>query len=340
MFFLLLSTPAEVVSETLPPLNQILTKSELRNFQKKTKYRSRMKLFQKVLKRHSVVLRTQLKKMEVETILKVVLNLRSLSHHALDQKPLSQKESRSKEVKKLEISLRQLVDVVENLKLSVAYKHREKFELTIKSLKKIRSRLLKQLFGQAGLRLPISPRQNSFYSFVSPTAASWRVFLPQSRDGFSDEEYANLQRAQKLNKRVNVFLDIAEDRLDKLEERWARMKNSGAPVKELQETTDEKKEVLEFHAYWEFLHSYERAIDGSMINIDEKAEKQLLPEKEILKILKDFCKKVRRFSPRLDAIGKIITEPGDEDFQLALKAAKKTTEIAQKGCQLGLEKEL
>ena len=141
-----------------------------------------------------------------------------------------------------------------------------------------------------------------------------------------------------------MFLKIAEDRLEALEERWTQLTGQ-EPVADGKKRKKKKKKKkrngedegpLAFHAHWELLHAYERAIDAIMINIDEKANQRRVSGKEIEKVLKRFCKNVLQFEPRLETMQELAVQLDDEDYQLTLEAAKKTTGIARKGCRLGL----
>ena len=124
----------------------------------------------------------------------------------------------------------------------------------------------------------------------------------QSRDRFTDEEYEKLQLQQELEKRVEVFLGIAEARLKEIQK---RMKGG-------EREEEEEENPLEFHTYWDMVHAYWRAIDGIMINIDEKAIYKTASEKDIRKSLEKLNKKIQEFIPQLEPIKQLAIERKDE----------------------------
>ena len=342
---LLASLAAGSATETLPPLEQVLTLYEMRLYRGKNDYKSHMNLFRKALERNSKLLAASGKESELRSVLRVLADMRALSEHALLETPTREKDGRSREAKRLEIRARRIVEAMEDLKLALPFEYRDDFDDCIRSLEKLRKHLLDQLFGRL---TPADTRSapGIAHGLLPFTPAFPAVSFSQSADGFTDEEYTKIQRAQKLDRRTRVFLKIAEDRLEALEERWTRLTGQEPPVtgKKRKKKKNKKKKgrngedegPLTFHAHWELLHAYERAIDGVMINIDEKANQRRLSEEEILKVLKRFCENVLKFEPRLETMEKLAVQLDDDDYWLTLEEAKKTTEIARKGCRLGL----
>ena len=343
---LLASLAAGSASETLPPLEQVFTLYEMRIYRGKIDYKSHMNLFRKALERNSKLLAASGKESDLRSVLKVLADMRALSEHALRETPTREKDGRSREAKRLEIRARRIVEAMEDIKLALPFEYRDDFDDCIRSLEKLRKHLLDQLFG----RLTPAGTWSApgiAHGLLPSTPASPAVSLSQSADGFTDEEYTKIQRAQKLDRRTRVFLKIAEDRLEALEERWTRLTGQESTVAGKKRKKKKKKKKkkgrngedegpLTFHAHWELLHAYQRAIDGVMINIDEKANQRRLSEEEILKVLKRFCENVLEFDPRLETMEKLAVKLDDDDFWLTLEEAKKTTEIAGKGCRLGL----
>lgn len=339
---LLASLAAGSASETLPPLEEIFSQSELRLYRAKSGYKSHMNLFRKALERNSKLLTAYGKKSDLGSVVKVLADIRALSEHASRETPIRAKDGRSREAKRLEIRARRIVEAMEDLKLALPFEYRDDFDDCIRSLEKLRKHLLDQLFGRY-----TPPDARSAPGIVHGLLASMPAFpavtFAQSADGFTDEEYTKIQRAQELDRRTRVFLKIAEDRLEALEERWTRLTGQEPVVagkkrkkKKRKSRDGEDEGPLAFHAHWELLHAYERAIDGVMVNIDEKVNRRSLSGKEILKVMKRFCENVLPFEPRLETMQKLAVQLDDDDFWLTLEAAKKTTEIARKGCRLGL----
>jgi len=153
-----------------------------------------------------------------------------------------------------------------------------------------------------------------------PPPARW-----QSRDRFTDEEYGKLQLHQELEKRVEVFLEIAEARLEEIQK---RMKGG--------EWEEEEENPLEFHTYWDMVHAYRRAIDGIMINIDEKAIHKTASEEDIRKSLEKLNKKIQEFIPQLEPIKQLAIDQKDEALYRELEEAQEISVVAQKGSLYGL----
>ena len=340
---LLASLAGGPASETLPRLEEVFSTSELRLYRAKNDYKSHMNLFRKALERNSKLLSAYGKKSDLGAVRKVLADMTALSEHALRETPAREKDARSRETKRLEIRARRIVEAMEDLKLVLPFEYRDDFDDCIRSLEKLRKHLLGQLFGRVAPSETFSA-PGIAHGLLASKAGSRAVYLAQSADGFTDEEYTKIQRAQKLDRRTRVFLKIAEDRLEALDERWTRLTGKEPPATGKKRKKKKKKKSrngddegpLAFHAHWELLHAYERAIDGIMINIDEKANQRRLSGKDIHKVLKRFCENVLKFEPRLETMEKLAVHLDDDDYWLTLEEAKKTTGIARKGCRLGL----
>ena len=254
-------------------------------------------------------------------------SLSALSHHTVAESSNAKKETdlRSTEVKKLEIRLRKLIEVVNDLRTTVPFEYLEGFENTIQDLERLRKTLLAQLLGEA----VVENRTNQTLASLPFHSAGLSVAAPrarmQSRDRFTDEEYGKLQLNQELEKRVEVFLEISEARLKEIQR---RMKGG--------EWEEEKENPLEFHTYWDMVHAYRQAIDGIMINIDEKAIHKTASEEEIGKSLEKLNKKIQEFIPQLEPIQQLAIDRKDEALYLEWEEAQKISDIAQKGSLYGL----
>jgi hypothetical protein len=147
----------------------------------------------------------------------------------------------------------------------------------------------------------------------------------QNRDRFTDDEYTQIQLAQKLTKRVEVFLEIARSRLREIQRRADKV-----------EWVEEEENPLEFYTYWDMVHAYRQAIDGIMINIDEKAIYKTASEKDIEESLKELNKGIEEFIPKLEPIKQLAIELQDQALYKELLEAEETSITAQKGSLYGL----
>ena len=346
---LLQTQPEPASQEKLLPLQDILSNREIQDYRKKPQYRSRMKLFGKAFNRLSKLLEGQIKILKIDAALETLHSLRSLSDHTLKQKPQREKDLRSNQVKRLEINLRKLLENLEELKRSVPIEYRTHFDRCIEKMEELRNQLLTQLFGQtqhfsapppAGVPDPVQA-----LSALSPphlvSAGLMRSY--QSGDRFTDKEYSKIQLAQKIVRRVEVFLEIAARRLEEIDLRLnsgkskkAKETNKKKDKKRKKKEQEEVEDSLEFYTYWDMLRAYDRAIEGIMINIDEKETHKLAKPSEIRKALKKFCKKLPEFIPQLEPLRKVALEKQDEDLLAEIKQARETSSLAEKGCLVGL----
>ncbi len=321
--------------ETKPShsLAEVLSKSEIQDYQKTSSYRSRMGVMRDAFERYTGQITRETKAKKLERAKATLSKIRSLSQFGVDETAgADPKDFRSKKVKKLEIRLRKLAEVLEDLSLSVPFEYGAQYRETVESLEQLRGLLLVQLFGDS----ISSPNGSAAARFGSGAKMgfSGRSFATSAQrrggtgilgDQFTDEEYEKVQDAQELVKRVEVFLEIAEARLDEIERR-------------LQRREWEKKDPnpLEFYTEAQMVHAYQRAIDGIMVNIDEKHSYKLASKKDVRKSLKKLNKKILEFLPRLEPLEKIAIDRQDQQLYRVVRLALKSSEIARKGSQLGL----
>ena len=307
-----------------PPLTDLLTEGELSKYQRKPKYRDRIDLFREVFDRRVDLLQRYIQREQLDETADLLKSISALSHHTVAESSSAEKDKdlRSTEVKKLEIRLRKLIEIVDDLRTTVPFEYLEGFENTIQALEQLRKTLLTQLLGEA----IVENRTDETFSFqpggfsVAPPRAQM-----QSRDRFTDEEYGQLQLHQELEKRVEVFLEISEARLKEIQR---RMKGG--------EWEEEEENPLEFHTYWDMVHAYRQAIDGIMINIDEKAIHKTASEEEIRKSLEKLNKNIQEFIPQLEPLKQLAIDRKDEALYLEWEEAQKISDIAQKGSLYGL----
>ena len=321
-----------------PSLRDLLTHSEFQKYQKDLRYKKRIDLFRKAFKSRGEMLRRSVQLSQQEAVVELLQQLRALCRHVADESSRArQQDLRSKQVKKLEISLRKLIETLEDLKSASPFEYQDEFDSTSQTLEKLRKTLLKQLFGdllalgsagRAGRMEGAAASRGSWshHSAVpSAVAQSGRQRLP-SGDRFTDKEYGQIQLNQELDKRVGVFLDIAASRLQEIQR---RMKG--------EEWSKEDANPLEFYTYWDMVHAYRRALDSLMINIDEKATYKSASKREVRKSLKKLSKKIEQFIPQLEPIKRFAKDSRDKDLYREVVKAQETSVVARKGSQYGLE---
>lgn len=317
-------TDKPVIPQERLPLEDLLTDKTLSKYKKEQKYHNRIKMLRKVFETNA---RSLVRNVEVRDIAKTYRSLaalRGIAFHSLQEslREENAKELRHKEVKRLEIWLRKTEEDLDDLKLEVPLENRVQFDETNRVLEELREQLLQQLFGQA-----LGSRPDSGMGFLPETSFS-PLLLAQGLhelDKFTDEEFTKIQLAQKLVKRVEVFLEIAGRRLSEIERRL-----------EGKEWEEDEPNPLEFHTYEDLLHGYTRAIEGIMINIDEKASGGMEPEEEIRKALKKLNKDIDKFIPRLTPLKQLVIDRKDESLGEKLLEAMKASDVAKKGAQFGL----
>ncbi|MDA2933901.1 hypothetical protein MYX82_06110 [Acidobacteria bacterium AH-259-D05] len=316
-------------------LKDLLTNREFRDYQRKPRYRDRIDLFRKVFERDASLLERYVKRNQMEESSDLLGKIHALCHHVEKESSGVEKSGdlRSKQVKNLEIRLRKLVETIKDLQAVSAFEYMERFEVTTEALEKLRKILLTQLLGGLKTKASIRPRDGresmasliSFHpstaiSAVKPATEPW-----QSNDRFTDEEYSKIQLNQELYGRVKVFLEIAESRLEEIRRRM-----------EKREWEEEEENPLEFYTYWDMVHAYRRAIDGVMVNIDEKAIHRLAAEKDIQKSLKELNERIGIFIPQLEPIKQLAIKLQDRVLFQELTEAEEISVIAQKGSLYGL----
>ena len=314
----------EIPTERLP-LEEILPNKTLLKYKEEQKYHNRIKILRKVLEANSRALVRHIEVRDIANAYRTLAALRGLAFHALQDslEEENRKELRHKEVKRLEIWLRKTEEDLDDLKLEVLLENRPQFEETNRVLEELREQLLRQLFGQA-----LGTRPDNGMAFHSGHSAMV-LALAQGlwdRDKFTEEEFTQIQLAQKLVKRVEAFLQIAENRLVEIERRL-----------EGKAWDEEEPNPLELFTYEDLLFAYTRAIEGIMINIDEKASSGMEPEEEIRKALKKLDKAIKEFIPRLDPLKQLVIDRRDERLGEKLMEAMKASDLAKKGAELGLD---
>lgn len=313
------------VPEDRLPLEEILPEKSLLKYNKEEKYHNRIKILKKAFEANARVMAHYVGARDIANSYRCLAKLRGLAYHSMQAslEEKNAKELRHKEVKRLEIWLRKAEEDLEDLKLEVPLENRLQFEETNRILEELREQLLRQLFGQA-----LGSRSDEGMGFL-PAATMARPAMARGLrdlDKFTDEEFTMIQLAQKVVKRVEAFLIIAENRLVEIERRL-----------EGKEWEEEEPNPLELYTYEDLLHAYTRAIEGIMSNIDDKATSGVEPEEEIRKALKKLDKKIGKFISRLDPLKQVVIDRQDERLGEKLMAAMKASDLAQKGAEYGLK---
>ncbi len=334
LFLLLLPlvSPLHLAQDADLPLADLLTERELREYQRKPQYRDRIDLFREVFDRRVDLLHRYFQRDQLDEMADLLQKLSALSHHAVAESSTvtNDKDLRSTEVKKLEIRLRKLIETISDLRTIVPFEYVEGFENTIRALEQLRKTLLAQLLGDGMVEIRTDRERVNGDLAALPFHPGGLSLVPlparlQSRDRFTEEEYGKLQLHQELEKRVEVFLEIAEARLEEIQR---RMKGG--------EWEEKEENPLEFYTYWDMVHAYRRAIDGILINIDEKAIYKTASEKDIRKSLEKLNKKIQVFIPQLKPIKQLALDRKDEALYRELEEAQEISVVAQKGSLYGL----
>ncbi|MEJ2077578.1 MAG: hypothetical protein P8020_00095 [Acidobacteriota bacterium] len=332
LILMLQAQPAS--QEAQIPLDQILSARDLAKYKSEERYHSKVEILRKAIERRADHLPDQIEARDLPVISRNLAEIRGLTSSALEisLNVTDKDERRHKEVKKLEIELRKLSINLGDLSLAVPLEDRTQFETTRQLLEDLRNQLLRQLFGKAigqaapatGMEaLPEAYRASraGYLSTAGHAQGLWDV------DKFTEDEFRRIQEAQKLARRVEVFLDIAEQRLNEIDRR-----RNGV------EWDKEEPNPLEFYMYQEMLHAYVRALEGIMANIDSKARNGSESTKDVRKALEKLETKSTEFQSRLEEIHPFIREQHDRALSNVFDKAVETTTVAGKGARYGLEK--
>lgn len=328
-------TPPEVDSGEAIPLSQLLSG---RNHQKylREDYHDKIEILRKALERRSNILPNVVRQRDMDLIFQTLAEIRGLvaAGHQISLEVTDEDERRHKEVKKMEIELRKLNEELGDQKLAVPLEDRDEFDRIQVLIEDFRNRLLQQLFGRViGATSPRSPQVpprapvavNSLApTGFRPTASAQRRGL-HDIDKFTEDEFTKVQYAQELVKRTEVFLEIAESRLDEIERR-----------RDGREWEEEEPNPLELYMYEDLLHGYVRAVDGIMVNIDNHARCGRVEEKDLMKALEKLDEKIDGFIERLQAMEDLVRKQLDKGFYEKWREALKTSDIARKGAAYGL----
>ena len=325
---LVLTLPQAPAHQTTMPLEQILSPSQLRKFKAEDKYHDRVEILRKAFQQVAPRLAPLTHQTDLAPAYEVLRQLEALCETtaAVSAEEKDADELRHKEVKRLEIVVRKMLEELDDLKLLVTFNERQRYERTDEVLSKLREQLLQQLFeGSLG-----GSESALTHSWIGPAvAASMGPGTGQEAlagiDRFTLAEFEKIRLSRKLVDRTEAFLEICEARLTEIERRR----------QDLPWESDDPN-PLELHSYGDMLHAYKRSMDSLMINIDEKAKLQAEEEKEIRKALETLNEKSLVFKPRLEALAELVREYKDLELGRQLRLAMKSNAQAVRGSQLGL----
>ena len=318
----------------------LLTVPERQKYDGASDFQGRIQVLYGAFDRYVLITKKELGN---EDIYKAEVAVRSIQILALKgieitKQITSKKVLRSRILRKTEIRLRKLLVELENLKRLSPLSLWEVFDKTIEKVKAFRDELIEGFFAfvvSSSLSLSVWGSPSDFYSrkvqsFVPVSTemghqSKIRHFM--SGDQFTAIEHEKLREAQKLRRRVKVFLKIAEARLDEIERRISAEK-----------WRKERKNPLEFYTYAQLVRAYNRSIEGIMINIDEKVNSNVETEENIKKSLLQFKSKMPSFVRRLEPVKKFSEYQNDRDLYLEWGKAWESSQMALKGSKLGLKK--
>jgi hypothetical protein len=147
------SSAAQEESAAIPPLQELLAPDQYRKYISKTKYKDRIDILRKTMESYGSMLRRHLDRKDLNEVKQALTRLRALTHYAQEEptrSAASQKDLRSKQIKKMEILLRRQLDTLNDMKLSVPFDFRPEFEETTEAFERLRDQLLRGLFYQSG----------------------------------------------------------------------------------------------------------------------------------------------------------------------------------------------
>ena len=351
LLFLVLNTVLLSQDDQLPALESILSASEKQQFDRAPNFQKALKVLRRVLDRLAETARRQLDSQDLDKVKESVQAIRTLAREGVQitARVTDRKALRSKSARRMEIRLRKMAEELDSLRKASPFELWGDFDAVLEDVKAFRSDLLEGFFastppsGSSGfapgiLRVSRKGKNPCTRNAILPQAFQAVVFLPTaaepaqrrirssiSGDQFTSIEFEQVQDAQELKPRVEVFLKIAEARLDEIERRMARI-----------EWEKEDPNPLEFYTYAQLARAYQRSLAGIMINIDEKARYKIASEKDIKKSLELLNSGIQTFIPRLEPVKKLAEDRQDEDLYLEWREAWKASQKALQGSQFGL----
>jgi hypothetical protein len=136
-------------------------------------------------------------------------------------------------------------------------------------------------------------------------------------------EIERVQDAQEIHERVQVYLDAAEMRLKKAQER-------------LQGKESEEPDPYEFFSVEDMLDGYYRIYRSLMINLDAAFQKRGRDTEKIRSALKNLKKSSEKTARELEVLKKMAEDNLKEELWNLVNQAIDITEGAREGAESGL----
>ena len=146
-----------------------------------------------------------------------------------------------------------------------------------------------------------------------------------AKEFLTEEEIEEIQEAQEIDKRVEIYLDAAALRLKEAENRLRGIESmEGDP--------------LEFYTPEDMLDGYYRILRSVMFNLDDAVQKPGYDREKLKKALKNLKGKTEDAGKPLEVLKKLAEQKQKEAFWNLVNEAIDITGGAYEGAEFGLEK--
>ena len=146
-----------------------------------------------------------------------------------------------------------------------------------------------------------------------------------SKEFLTDEEIKRIQEAQEIDKRVKIYMEAAELRLQTAEERLSGKES-------------EEGDPLEFFSPEDMLNGYYRILHSVMLNLDDAFRKPGTDLSQVEEGLKALKKTTDHTGRRLEVLKRMAEEKRKEELWNLVNKATDITEGAHEGAVSGLER--
>lgn len=160
---------------------------------------------------------------------------------------------------------------------------------------------------------------------ITVTAMSTTSFARSrpEKEFLTAKEIERVQEAQEIDKRVKVYLDAAEMRLKKAQER-------------LLGTESEEPDPFEFFSVEDMLDGYYRIYRSLMLNLDAAFQERGRDTEKVRSALKNLKKSAEKTARELEILKKMAEEKRKEELWNLVNQAIEITEGAEEGAESGL----
>lgn len=272
------------LADTGSDLQDLLAGREYEQYQEKDDHKIRLRILRHALERQLLILKSYSREGNASAVREKLLNMRILAGHIEQVATSIPRGSDSGELKNLEIKNRRLIETLNEIKLRHSVDLQSDFEETASTLENLRPFLFRGMFkldAKGELDGPLAQAASMIHDsgeFFAPDekyeelpeeeeadcrgiyfqrkrAVLERVIVSPTKDSFTPEEYSQLQNNDSLNHRLELFLRIAQNRIDSIESKARRC--------------DPVKGVCLDSPLSNLLQGYQSAIHESMMRIDE-----------------------------------------------------------------------